>query len=208
MKPWLFNMLACPICKSFPLNLFIFSYDSDEEIFNKYLDAYKKRDLIYQKEHKVLDIVKEDNIYLNDNIIIEKNPLEGYLDKLKSILEEIRYIKDISSYNLSKECFTLAKGEIKKKIIAFSEDIEGNILNHLLPELIFLNRLFVETEIQTGLLFCGNCNRWYPIIDTIPRMLPDKYRTKEKDLEFLKEYKDVLTADFLKKDLKPFSLES
>jgi uncharacterized protein YbaR (Trm112 family) len=186
----------------------IFSFDSDEEKFNKYLHAYKKRDLTYQKENEVPEIIEEGEIYLKDNIIIEKTPMEKYLENILSILEEFSYIKDISSTDLSKKCFALAEGEIKKEIIGLLKDIEADKIDNLLPELIFLNRLLVDTEIQTGILFCDNCNRWYPIIDTIPRMLPDKYRSKEKDLKFLEEHKDSLKTDFLKKDLKPFSLES
>ncbi|TFF98024.1 MAG: Trm112 family protein, partial [Promethearchaeota archaeon] len=68
------------------------------------------------------------------------------------------------------------------------------------------NRLMVETEIEAGLLLCEKCNRWYPIIDTIPRMLPDEYRSKEEELEFLKAYKDRLNENFLDLDLKPFKL--
>ena len=33
-----------------------------------------------------------------------------------------------------------------------------------------------EKSIRTGLLLCGRCKRWYPIINGIPRMLPDEFR--------------------------------
>lgn len=34
-----------------------------------------------------------------------------------------------------------------------------------------------ETEIIKGeVLICKKCNRWYPIIDDIPHMLPDELR--------------------------------
>ena len=64
----------------------------------------------------------------------------------------------------------------------------------------------MEIEIKTGILFCEKCRRWYPIIDTIPQMLPDKYRNAEKDVEFLKTNKNLLNDKFLDKDLKPFGI--
>jgi uncharacterized protein YbaR (Trm112 family) len=53
MKPWLFDILACPIDKSFPLELFIFSFETNSEDFQKLLEIYEKRDLEIIKEEKV-----------------------------------------------------------------------------------------------------------------------------------------------------------
>jgi hypothetical protein len=39
-------------------------------------------------------------------------------------------------------------------------------------------------------------------------MLPDEYRSKEKELEFLNAHKDKLEKDFLNLDLKPFTIHS
>jgi uncharacterized protein YbaR (Trm112 family) len=69
-----------------------------------------------------------------------------------------------------------------------------------------LNKIKTETEIKTGLLFCNECNRWYPIIDTIPQMLPDEYRDKKADIKFLKTNKDLLDYAFFKQNLKPYNL--
>ncbi len=204
MKPWLFNLLACPICKYFPLKLYIFTFDSREETFKHYLNSYRNKPLEYHLKHQIPEIVGEEEIYLKDNIVIEKTPQKDYLTKLLSIIDEFNFIIDKSSSNLSKECFSLAKGEIRDKIAKFLNNSEGNSVQSLIPELNFLNKLLVETEIGTGILFCEHCSRWYPIIDTIPSMLPDEYRIKEKDLQFFKKYKDLLDADFLSLDLKPF----
>ena len=51
MKPWLFDILACPIDKHFPLELYIFSFGTIEDVFQSFINNYKKRDL---------DIVKKD----------------------------------------------------------------------------------------------------------------------------------------------------
>ncbi|MFX1499966.1 MAG: Trm112 family protein [Promethearchaeota archaeon] len=79
-------------------------------------------------------------------------------------------------------------------------------MNDIFPELYFLNKIKIETEIESGLLFCDKCNRWYPIIDTIPQMLPDKYRDKQKDIEFLKINKNLLDEEFFFQNLKPFNI--
>ncbi len=46
--------------------------------------------------------------------------------------------------------------------------------------------------IVDGALFCTECNRYYPIIDEIPVMLPDDLRNKNEDLDFLARNKDRL----------------
>ena len=42
--------------------------------------------------------------------------------------------------------------------------------------------------IVDGSLFCSKCNRFYPIIDEIPVMLPDELRKQNEDIEFLSKW--------------------
>ena len=58
-----------------------------------------------------------------------------------------------------------------------------------------------------GVLRCPKCNRYYPIIDEIPRMLPDNYRSRSEDLNFLKKYRDELPEKIVHEG-KPYNLES
>jgi len=62
-----------------------------------------------------------------------------------------------------------------------------------------------KKEIVEGLIVCGSCKRWYPIIDEIPHMLPDELRNKEEDLAFLKKWKDKLPEEVVKEG-KPYTL--
>jgi uncharacterized protein YbaR (Trm112 family) len=62
-----------------------------------------------------------------------------------------------------------------------------------------------EIEIQSGLILCSQCNRYYPIKKTIPIMLPDDLRKKEDDIEFLKNHQENIPAKILNSG-KPFSL--
>lgn len=44
-------------------------------------------------------------------------------------------------------------------------------------------------EVKEGVLYCGKCSRYYPIIDEIPVMLPDELRDRQRDLDFLGRWK-------------------
>lgn len=67
-------------------------------------------------------------------------------------------------------------------------------------------------EIQTkdqlvidGSLYCSKCNRFYPIIEEIPIMLPDELRDKRQDMEFLEKNRQTLPQKIIK-DAKPWHL--
>jgi len=65
----------------------------------------------------------------------------------------------------------------------------------------------IKIEVKTGVLYCPLCGRWYPIIDEIPRLLPDELRRKEEDIEFLRKYASSLPDDIKHKG-KPYNLLS
>ena len=67
----------------------------------------------------------------------------------------------------------------------------------------------IKKEIVTGVLYCNKCGRWYPIINTIPHMLPDYIRKKEKEREirFLREYKEYIPRKILYKG-QPYNLST
>lgn len=60
-------------------------------------------------------------------------------------------------------------------------------------------------EIVNGILFCEGCGRWYPIIDEIPRMLPDDLRDRNEDVRFLAAWRARIPERILREG-KPFSL--
>ena len=207
MKPWLFDILACPMDKHFPLDLYIFSYETKPEEFKSYIDNYEKRDIEQIKKENIIKITQESGkLLLKDNIIIEKSPVETYIESILSSIDELDNIFDNSSNEISKKCLNIIKSDIKNKIQEFSKNININKIENLLPELFFLNKVKIETEIESGLLFCEKCNRWFPIIETIPQMLPDEYREEKKDINWLKTKKNLLDEKFFKQDLKPFKL--
>ncbi len=206
MKLWLFDILACPICKYFPLKLFIFSYENQEDLFEKYIHSYNEKKMEFHRKEQIPEIIKGEKEKIKDNIVIKETPIEEYSDKIISSIEELNYVIDKTSYKTSKQCLDLLKGTVKEKIQNFREKSENKNIEELLPELNLINKIKIEIEIESGLLFCNECNRWYPIIDSIPRMLPDEYREKDEELQFLINNEKLLDKEFLSKDLKPFKL--
>ena len=90
MKPWLFDILACPIDKFFPLKLFIFSFETKTEEFQAFIDIYERRDLAFIKEQNAIEVSEENELLLiKDNITIEKTPLKSYLELIISSINEL-----------------------------------------------------------------------------------------------------------------------
>lgn len=63
-----------------------------------------------------------------------------------------------------------------------------------------------EEVIVEGVLLCGQCGRYYPIIEEIPVMLPDNLRSKKEDIGFLEKWSSKLPANVVRGG-KPWSLE-
>ncbi|MFX0028480.1 MAG: Trm112 family protein [Candidatus Hermodarchaeota archaeon] len=208
MKPWLFDILACPIDKHFPLKLYIFSFETNSNDFNSFLEILKNRNLEFIKDEEIIEISQEGGIYfIKDNIIIKKTELETYINLIILSINELDNIFNKSQNKVSKNCFEIISTKIKTKILNYKENFDPNTLDQIIPELYFLNKIKLETEIESGLLFCTKCNRWYPIIETIPQMLPDEYRNEKKEIEFLQTIKNLLDEEFFNQDLKPFNLK-
>ena len=211
MKPWLLDILACPICKKFPLKLYIFSFETESDEFNNALTIYDNRDLDYIKNEKVIEIIKENgDVLIKDEIVIEKTSLDKYLKLILLSVEELDNVIDKSGNEISKKSLDLIKKEIKSNIVEFSRNANVDEIDTILPELYFINKIKIGIEIESGLFLCegDGCNRWYPIIETIPMLLPDdaRERYKQKEIEFLKTNKNLLDDEFFNKELKPYNI--
>src|SRR5215472_135183 len=64
-----------------------------------------------------------------------------------------------------------------------------------------------KDEITEGIITCSECDRWYPIMDEIPQMLPDDLREAREDLEWMKRWESKIPQKVLN-DGKPFNLAS
>ena len=63
-----------------------------------------------------------------------------------------------------------------------------------------------KDEIVEGLITCPRCNRWFPIREEIPEMLPDELRKETDDLPFLKKWKEKIPRKIITEG-KPFNLK-
>lgn len=132
MKYRLLDILACPICKNFPLRLIV---------FNETEYKYDKID------------------FSEDEILCEE-----YCGLHQSFLKDL--------------------GNVKLNCI--------DCISH---------------EVVDGILICNNCNRWYPIIEEIPHMLPDELRNEGEDKAFLTKFKELIPNEILSRG-KPWNLTS
>ena len=225
MKPGLLNILACPICKHYPLKLIIINWQTKESDFSKINDALNKNGLQYLKDQtkRSIKVPKKEEIQavnfgiskksgrpiLHDDLIRPRLTAKTYITRLIEYLDVLNYIENkdekINNYlNILKDDIYKQILEIKDKLTdSDSDNIE--ILKKQQIILFYLNWFFERTEIDEGLMFCSKCNRWYPIIETIPRMLPDDLRKKREDLIFLNKVKDDIPDDILKIG-KPFMI--
>ena len=73
--------------------------------------------------------------------------------------------------------------------------------HHPLELLIFKQ----SDEIAEGIIICPKCHRWYPIRDEIPEMLPDDLREKDKDIEWMQKWSELIPSEIIKNG-KPFNL--
>jgi len=207
MKPWLCDILACPIDKFFPLDLFIFSFETSEDRFKEIISVYENRDINRIKDENIIQIQEEKgDLYLKDDIVIERSSVEVYLNSIILSVNEVEHLHDKSSNKLSKRCFSIITQDLKNKLIQYTEKIDLEKIENIFPELYLLNKIKTEIEIKSGLIFCEECKRWYPIIETIPQMLPDEYRDEKTEIEFLKTNKDLLDFKFFNQNLKPFNI--
>lgn len=52
--------------------------------------------------------------------------------------------------------------------------------------------------VKEGILLCTKCDRYYPIKDEIPIMLPDELREKGMDIEFLQKWQSKIPEKVIK----------
>ena len=55
-----------------------------------------------------------------------------------------------------------------------------------------------DTIISEGILFCGKCSRFFPIVDEIPVMLPDELRERQSEIEFLQKWRNNIPDKVIK----------
>ncbi len=175
MKPWLLNILACPIDKHHPLEAYFFRWETPEAEIAKAAAEAGKPSKELEEKYRVLRKQLGDGTISPPSISI-------IVDKTGSkAAEELR-------------------GKVVKLLTGKPEGKE---------ELDTIYRYLNMLELGEGLLYCPECGRWYPIgsaVESIPELMPDELREREKDTEWLGKWRSLAPEGAVKRG-KPFSLE-
>jgi len=208
MKLWLLEILACPIDKSFPLELTVFKWENEgkeDDKIKQLIEMYKNKQVLPPKTETPLHLeIKDDNkLYINDFLILKPTPLETYLQELIQKLTELDLVNDLSQWqgeNALKLCSETINENLKNALNKITEISNANptqedsekimkIYESIIPDLEFLNLFKYNLEIDEAVIKCPKCNRWFPVFETIPQMLPDEVRNSESDRKFKEKWK-------------------
>jgi uncharacterized protein YbaR (Trm112 family) len=226
MRIWLLDILACPICKHYPLDLTLLKWETTDKLFseielafknrqNSVLEKYCELTLPNGKKDKCIKLLEQEQIQVEDEFSREKKPFKEYLkiisDKTKSA-QSIQDVTGSSSAKILDQVRTRAISGVERALKQLetagnrNTNEEKKLLQELTPEMHLLNWYFFLTEIDEALINCKKCHRWYPVIETIPHMLPDDLRNADEDMTFLKKWSSKLEEGVLKEG-KPFNLK-
>lgn len=225
MKPWLLEILACPVDKHFPLALDIFTIEDEQGVLAKAGNVKEMAaDLegffepVPEQEGEAVDPVVvhvsdvDGKIMVFDTLVRKPAPVQDYLDGIMASIEELRPVTNHAHPKV---------GELVGSLLAFKDDVArardavaagavngdagASLVASLTPRLVLLNWVKQAIEIDEGIMTCPACRRWYPIRETIPQLLPDELRKNKYDVDFLTKWKERVDPSVLKEGL-PFHL--
>lgn len=186
MKPWLLNILACPIDKHHPLDARFFSWETLEE-----------------EMHKITSEAGEPSPHFRKNYgHLAKQFLDGTISP-----PALRAIQDLTG---SRDSMSLLEGAVNAlgHLEGAMDLSEEELVRDFSADIDTLYRFLNLIEVDSGLLACPECGRWYPIgsaVETIPELLPDDLRERERDLAWLDKWREQTPSYVLERG-KPFNL--
>jgi len=178
------DILACPIDKNFPFKLYIFSFNTNPGEMERILSLYEERKIDFINDEKIIKSSKRnEEFFLKDNIITELAPFKEYLKDVLSKIDLLENVINQSSNEISYRCIEKITSDVKNIISEFSLDFKNSKIEEILPELFLLNKFLTNVKIETGVLFCQKCNRWFPIYEANPHLLPDIHRNTKEEID-------------------------
>ena len=186
MKPWLLNLLACPIDKHHPLDAYFFTLETPEADLKRMASEAGKPDEALSQKYRQL----------------AKQMLDGTISP-----PSIKTIKDETGSDDS----AVLKGKALEALdrAGRSKDLDQvGLLKKLPGEVNALYRYLNMVEVREGVLVCPECGRWYPIgnnVETIPELMPDDLRERKKELDWMRKWEGKIPGETLRKG-KPFHL--
>jgi uncharacterized protein YbaR (Trm112 family) len=225
MKPWLLEILACPLDKHFPLALSIFTIEDldaflkkvgDLEEMKKDLSFFFKNNIDEGEPDGIVAVINFDDsskeLLVFDTLVRKPSPPGAYLERIQASIDELKPIVDYSNEKVRGTVVTLLalKGKLQKVREAVSAASitpaeQRKAIIAMEKDLILLNWFKQAVEIESGVMTCAKCHRWFPIRDSIPQMLPDELRKEKYDKQFLETWKDKMDPDVVKAGV-PFHL--
>jgi len=188
MKPWLLNILACPIDKHHPLDAYFFSWETSEDEIKKITKEASVPSKFFKKNYAH----------------IAKQLVDGTISPAS-----IHRIVDKSESEYSKRLLAIAV-DATLRLEQVPDKCEEDLLGEFPEDIDVMYRFLNLVELDAGLLVCPECGRWYPIgsaVETIPEMMPDDLREKERDLEWLEKWRELVPPRVLEEG-KPYSLSN
>ncbi len=186
LKPWLLNILACPIDKHHPLEAYFYTWETEDVELEKINNDAGKSNPYFTKQYGHL----------------AKQISDGTIS-----LDSIKEVRDMTESTHTADLYLDVKKFIEK--LEYEDDkSEANLLAKYPEGMDILYRFLNLVEVDQGLLLCPECGRWYPIgsaVETIPELMPDDLREEDRDKEFLRKWEAKL-PEKVKSEGRPFSL--
>jgi uncharacterized protein YbaR (Trm112 family) len=184
LKPWLINILACPIDKYHPLEAYFFKWETTEEELEKITGDAGKPSQFFKKQYiHLVKQIEDGTISASSLKSISDHTGSAYTSRLQAIVNQVILTLE-NEQDLS----------------------ERNLINKYPEDVDILYRYLNLIEVEEGLLRCPECSRWYPIgnsVETIPELMPDDLRQEEKELTWLRKWIDLVPIS-VRDDGKPF----
>ncbi|MFQ6054003.1 MAG: Trm112 family protein [Candidatus Bathyarchaeia archaeon] len=186
MKPWLLNILACPIDTHHPLEARFFSWETSAEEMRRIASEAGRPSSRFEKNYRHL----------------AKQLLDGTISPVA-----MQAIEDLTG---SEESAGLLAGAVESlgRLGQARDRTEEELRRDFPAEIDRLHRFLNLVEVDAGLLVCPECGRWYPIgsaVETIPELLPDDLRERDRDLAWLERWRELVPASVLEQG-RPFNL--
>ncbi|OGD55062.1 hypothetical protein A3K81_02770 [Candidatus Bathyarchaeota archaeon RBG_13_60_20] len=186
MKPWLLNILACPIDKHHPLEAYFYRWENTEEEMEKMSREAGTPSPLFSKQ------------YLH----LAKQMADGTISP-----QALKEIRDMAGVSYSMELLD-GVNSFMGQLAGVGKPGEKELLRDHPEGMDVLYRYLNLVEVEEGLLRCPECGRWYPIgsaVESIPELMPDDLRERDRDLEWLTKWKEKLPEQVLR-DGRPYTL--
>lgn len=182
--------MACPICKHYPLDSYLFKWETPDDDLRIIAEQSGAPSKFFLKSYRhMVGQVFDETITLE--------PIQRIRDMTGNPSSQALWEETVDA--LGRLTHTKREGKSVEEVVA-----------NYGPEVDTVYRYLNLIDLEEGLLVCGSCSRWYPIgssVASVPEMLPDNLREREKDLGFLRKWERKVPKEVLEQG-KPFNTQT